>query len=137
MHALVSAEVGAPPALFNEGIAVAHHGASIVGSFDGDPLWNGGSARDHVRALRSAGELPDLSDVLGNADFQALDPNVTYPVAGLFVRYLLDEEGAAPLLTFVASCPRDANGATIRARFREAYGGVELDAWWEGWLAAL
>jgi hypothetical protein len=137
VHALVSAQVGTPPALFSEGIAVAHHGASLVGSFDGDPLWNGASARDRVRLLQSIGGLPDMSEILENEAFQRLPADVTYPVAGLFVRYLLDEAGAAPLLALIASCPRGAAAPTIRARFRDAYGGDDIDVWWSRWLAAL
>lgn len=136
VHALVMSEVGEPPGLFNEGIAVAHHGASFVGDFEGDPLWNGTSARGQVRDIRTRGELPALDDLLENNDFWSHDTNVTYPVAGLFVRYLLDEAGPEPLLSFVRRCPSNASASTTRTRFREAY-GEEIAVWWERWLAAL
>jgi hypothetical protein len=133
VHALILAEVGTPPALFDEGIAVAHHGASISGAFDGDPLWNGEPVRMRVRAIRDGHELPSLDALLPNLDFQKVDPNVAYPVAGSFVRHLIDETGPVPLLSLIADCPRNASAATIRARFRDAY-GEEIDTAWGRWL---
>lgn len=136
VHALIGAEVGTPPALFNEGIAVAHHGASFSGSFDGDPLWNGAPARAQVRAARDAGALPPLDALLENLDFQRVDSDVGYPAAGSFVRYLIDTRGPVPLLSFIARCPREANAAAVRTLFHEAYGEAIDDAWarWLAWL---
>lgn len=136
VHALVIAEVGLSPAFFNEGIAVAHHGASISGDFDGEPLWNGGPVGERVQALNAAGNLPALDDLLESADFAEIDGDITYPVVGSFVRYLLDESGPDPLLALIASCPWDASAATVRARFAEAY-GESIDAAWSRWLGSL
>lgn len=136
VHALILAEVGTPPALFNEGLAVAHHGSSISGPFDGDPLWNGEPVRKRVRAIRDAHQLPTLDALLPNLDFQKVDGNVSYPVAGSFVRRLIDESGPEPLLSLIARCPRDASATTIRTRFQEAY-GEEIETAWARWLAWL
>jgi hypothetical protein len=133
VHSLVTTLVGTPPSLFNEGVAVAHHGASLSGSFDGDPLWNGGSVHARVRSIRAANRLPDLDDIIESEAFSKKDSDVTYPVAGSFVRYLIDQAGVAPFLEFVAHCPRDASAATVHARFRDEY-GEELDSWWAAWL---
>lgn len=136
VHALVMSEVGSSPPLFNEGIAVAHHGASIAGDFGGDPLWNGTSARSLVRAMRTRGEVPPLDDLLEENDFWSYETNLSYPVAGMFVRYLLDEAGPEPLLSFIERCPAGAGAVTVRARFLEAYGQT-IDVWWERWSDAL
>ena len=136
VHSLVTSLVGISPALFDEGIAVAHHGASLSGSFEGDPLWNGGSAHARVRSLRATMQLPALNAIIENEAFEREDPNVTYPVAGSFVRYLIDQAGTTPLLTFIARCPRDASASQVRAHFRDAFGD-DLDAWWARWLAWL
>jgi hypothetical protein len=136
VHVLILTEVGGPPALFGEGIAVAHHGASISGDFDGDPLWNGSPVRPQVRAMRDAGTLPALDAFIENLDFQSLDIDTGYPAAGSFVRHLLDMHGAVPLLSFVSRCPRDADASTVRSLFLEAYGRALDDAWaaWLTWL---
>lgn len=136
VHALITAEVGTPPALFNEGVAVAHHGASFSGELDGDPLWNGLPVRGQVRSLRDAGGVPSLNALLENGAFHGVDAGVSYPVAGSFVRYLIDVYGPDRLVSLLASCPRDASASTVRATVLEAY-DMEIDTLWAEWLAWL
>lgn len=136
VHALVAAEVGTPPALFNEGVAVAHHGASISGPLDGDPLWNGSPLREQVRSLWDSGRVPELDALIENGSFQQLDPGLSYPVAGSFVRYLIDALGPDPLISLIARCPRNATASMVRAVFRDEF-GEELDTFWAEWLSWL
>lgn len=136
VHALIIAQVGTAPGLFNEGVAVAHHGASISGPLDGDPLWNGSPVREQVRLLRDAGSIPQLDALIENDSFQQLNPGLSYPVAGSFVRYLIDVHGSAPLIGLIARCPRNAQASRVRAVFLEEF-GEELDTLWSRWLAWL
>lgn len=133
IHALVTSLVGTPPGLFNEGVAVAYHGASLSGSFEGDPLWNGGSVHAAVRSIRAAARLPDIDDILENGAFARANPEISYPVAGSFVRYLIDQAGVVPFLTLVTRCPRDAPSTRIRDQFTGVY-GADIDSWWTHWL---
>lgn len=136
IHAIITAEIGTPPAFLNEGVAVAHHGASFTGPLDGDPLWNGSPVRPQVRSLRDSGLVPALDVLLENLPFQQIDGGVSYPVAGSFVRYLIDEEGPEKLLLLVSRSPRDASKSSLRTIFRDVY-GVEIDGVWAEWLAWL
>ncbi len=136
VHALFTTLVGEPPALFNEGVAVAHHGASVEGEFDGEPLWNGESVHDLARRFRAQGTLPGLSDLVSSRRFRELDDRITYPVAGSFVRFLIDEGGIDAFKHFAAGTDADGDAATVEADFRKAY-GESLPAWWERWRAFL
>lgn len=136
IHVIIAAEIGTPPALLNEGVAVAHHGASLTGPLDGDPLWNCSPVRPQVRSMRDSGRVPPLDLLLENLAFQQIDDAVSYPVAGSFVRYLIDEDGPKKLLTLLSRSPRDASGSSLRTIFRDVY-GVDIDAVWAEWLAWL
>lgn len=136
VHALFLPNVGSPPPLFGEGVAVAHHGASIQGEFDGAPLWSGTSVHVLSARFRDRGTLPTLDAMLQADSFRALDDQVTYPVAGSFVRFLLDARGAAPFKTMSAKLSYSASRGTARQQFAAAY-GESIDVWWERWLASL
>jgi hypothetical protein len=92
--------------------------------------------RQQVRLLSDSGTLPQLDALIENDSFQQLDPGLTYPVAGSFVRYLIDTHGPAPLIELMARCPRNAQASTVRAVFWEEF-GEELDTLWSRWLAWL
>lgn len=136
IHVVFVDQVGEPPALFNEGVAVAHHGASISGDFEGPPLWNGTSAHQQVRQMLSAGTLPELGALAETNDFRALDDVVTYGIAGSFVRFLIDEGGVDRFKAFAASTHRDDGRAAIDSAFEGEYGAT-LESWWARWMAFL
>lgn len=56
------------------------------------------SIHQSVRAMKQAGLLPPLEQVFGGLRFWSLPSGRAYTVAGSFVRYLLAEYGAVPLL---------------------------------------
>lgn len=132
VHALVSAEWNAAPALMNEGMAVAHQvpvGTSV-------PLWNGTPVDTlAARALR-AGTLPPLAELVESRDFRRYDEGLTYPIAGSFVNSLIARHGYGRLEGFFRSSGRLETAAQLRADFRAAFGeGVEHA--WAVWTASL
>lgn len=133
IHAVFTTLVGLPPSFFNEGVAVAHHGASISGTFDGDPLWNGSSAHDQARAMYVAGILPGLDALIVTTSFWKLDQQKTYAIAGSFVRFLIDEAGMDSFRAFAARSGEGDSASRIRSDFDAVY-GESLEAWWTRWL---
>lgn len=133
-HVLWVELVGRTPTFFNEGVAVAYHGDPIRDRFDRS-VWNGEDI--HVVAGRfvADGDVPSLDALLDTNDFWDHAQNTTYPVAGSFVRWLVDQRGIEAFKSFA----RDVGGgtadpSTVRTRFREAY-GEELGARWADWEA--
>lgn len=136
IHVVFINEVGEPPALFSEGVCVAHHGASLTGSFDGPPLWNGASVHVISRTLLAGGNLPGINELAVTNDFRSLDDQTTYPVAGSFVRFLIDTGGVDPFKQFSASLERGSSRSAIDAAFESAYGET-LASRWSAWRAFL
>jgi hypothetical protein len=130
VHTLVILQIGHPPALFNEGMAVAHQTDPARGILS--PRWNGTDLQDLARAHDAAGRLPALSSLLRSADFFSFDTNVTYPCAGAFVRYLIDTYGLAPLKAYIASATFDDSSSATDSRFQAAYGRT-VASMWEEW----
>jgi hypothetical protein len=136
VHVLVMLQIGHPPALFNEGVAVAHQTdppRSIL-----TPQWNGTDLHQLARQYDADRRLPALSSLLSSRDFFASDDNVTYPCAGSFVRYLIDRHGLRPLKQYVGSATFDDAAAVTEARFLAAYNQSLSSAWteWIAWLRA-
>jgi hypothetical protein len=132
LHIVFVTLVGSPPAFFSEGVAVAHHGASISGDFEGPPLWNGASAHSLARGFLLSGSLPDRNDLLVTNRFWDLDQQVTYPIAGSFVRFLIDGGGIEPFKDFCSAAGRDDSLARIERGFEDVY-GEPFQKWWDRW----
>jgi len=133
VHVLVNLIWGRAPALFGEGIAVAFQSDPVVG--DLVPRWNTRPVDDIAREAWTAGTVPALDDLVLNSSFRTYAEGLTYPLGGSFVHYLLQSRGVAPLRSFFEASGSD-DGATVRDRFRSAY-GEELDAVWDGWRSWL
>lgn len=131
VHAIVIQAWGHPPALFNEGIAVAHQTDPAAGVLV--PRWNGASVHDLARAAA----LPPLDAVVTSKGFFDYSDQLTYPMAGSFVRWLLDTRGPEPMKALFATANFDAPAADTEAKFAAAYGMELRDAWqrWQDWLA--
>src|SRR5262245_4588100 len=126
-----SALFGSPVALFTEGIAVAHQTDPVHG--DLKPRWNGVELHDWAKRFKQQGTLVPLDGLLSTSDFRVVNPDVTYPEAGSFVRFLLDAYGLDRLKQlFQTGSPSDAADA-VRRQFLTVYGrpiaDVERD-WW-------
>jgi hypothetical protein len=137
IHALFTSEVGDSPPLFNEGVAVAHHGASVHGELEGDPLWSGRSVHDIAWEHAQAGTLPDVASLAYWRTFYEFGEQLTYPVAGSFVAFLIDAEGVADLKAFVRAAEGASQGLDrSRTDFLHAY-GFSLEAARDRWLEFL
>lgn len=134
VHTVVILRIGHPPALFNEGIAVAHHMDPVAGVLT--PRWNGQDLHVLARQFDAAGTLPPLGSLLRSQDFFGFNTEITYPASGSFVRYLIDTHGIATLKQVIGPATFNDDAATTRARFQSAYGRSLDQAWeeWRGWL---
>jgi hypothetical protein len=132
VHTLVILQIGHPPALFNEGIAVAHQTDPPQGILR--PRWSGTDLHVLTRQYDAAGRLPAVQSLLRSSDFFSFDSNVMYPCAGSFVRYVIDSHGLGPLKKYFATATFDDAAATTESRFLAAY-GRPLTAVWDEWLA--
>ena len=134
VHTLAILQIGWPPALFNEGIAVAHQTDPAQGILT--PRWNGTDVHALARQYDAAGRLPALSSLLRSSDFFTFDSNVMYPCAGSFVRYLIDTYGLASLKTYFAAATFDDAASVTESRFLAAY-GRSVGSLWEEWRQSI
>ena len=132
VHTLVILLIGHPPALFNEGVAVAHQTDPVRGLLR--PRWNGTDLDELARTYDARGQLPALSALLTSPDFFRFDTNITYPCSGSFVRYLIDRYGLSVFKTYLRSATFDDGAADTQSRFQAAYGRA-LASVWEDWRA--
>jgi hypothetical protein len=134
VHSVVTMHIGHPPALFNEGIAVAHQAL-----FSGNQFvlrWNGRHPDDIAAEQLRAGQLPALDQVLESPRFFDRDEVVMYPIAGSFVRYLIAEHGLSPLKAYFGNSAFTHSAAQTRTAFLAAY-GMTVDDAWAAWRASL
>jgi hypothetical protein len=87
---IISAKLGRPGAFFDEGLAVAL----------GDRGKRGGVSVDTL-AKNDLGRV-ELASVLNT--FDRVDPQVSYPIAGSFVRYLIKLHGLPKVVQFFRAC---------------------------------
>ncbi|NIP60890.1 MAG: hypothetical protein GWM92_06775 [Gemmatimonadetes bacterium] len=134
VHALVSAELTPAPPLVNEGIAVAHR------IFPADEIfearWNGTALDDWARTFRSEGRIPPLEELLRGPDFFRFDTEMTYPMAGSFVKSVIEAHGYGPIRAFFRASTFEDSPSAFRASFQDAFGET-LDAAWARWLERL
>jgi hypothetical protein len=131
---LLTEQMGTPTAFFNEGMAVAHETNPSKNQFE--PYWRGRHVHAIAKDAQQRGEIPPLKSFLETTSFGKIDSNRSYPLAGSFVRYLLDTKGLQATKTFFEkSSVLDAE-ATIRANFLMAY-GMSVDDAWNQWLQFL
>jgi hypothetical protein len=104
VHA-VAGGLGDPGRFFHEGLAVA---------LGDEGRWDGRA----VDALaRAQAQKVDLKTLLKS--FDRLPADVAYPVAGSFVKHLIDREGLPQLIEFFRACPK---GVSVDAAFLRTYG---------------
>lgn len=134
VHTLVTLQIGLPPALFTEGIAVAHSTDPIRGMLT--PVWNSTSIHSLARSFELSGQLPAVSSLVRSTDFARFDSQMTYPCAGSFVRYLIETQGLAPLKAYFRLATFDDAPSVTESRFQSAY-GRSLASLWDEWRARL
>jgi hypothetical protein len=116
---LVAEQLGNPGTFFHEGLAVA------IGD---EAKWGGKSvnaiAKDMVKAGTSVSALV--------AQFDRMDPQRAYPVAGSFVAFLIKTQGIAKTAQFFRAC----SGGNTATAFHHTF-GLSMDEAGAGWVAAL
>jgi hypothetical protein len=127
-------QIGHPPSLFTEGIAVAHSTDPIRGILT--PVWNSTDIHALARSFERSGQLPALSSLLRSTDFARFDDNMTYPCAGSFVHFLIETQGLAPLKAYFRLATFDDAPAVTESRFQSAIGRSVASLWdeWRAWL---
>lgn len=112
---LVAHEMGNPGSFFHEGLAVA---VGNKGRWNGKPVRS--LAKDALRRIALAAVMQQ---------FDGIDTNVSYPVAGAFVASLIEKHGMDAVSGFFRNCP---SPETRDAAFAAAFGislADALDAW--------
>jgi hypothetical protein len=111
--------IGDPGALFQEGLAVELGDQGRFGKAKVDELARGASGQVAFRTLADR--------------FLSVAPEVRYPLAGSFVKFLIAQHGLAKVSEFFRGCP---NERARDARFAQVF-GVTLDAAGSAWITAL
>lgn len=122
IHAITFA-VGRPPALFEEGVAVAYDWRFALDEGDVHALARGKLVQQ---------ELLPLYFLLTTRQFQAYDSPTVYAEAGSFVKYLIDTFGPGKMQSLFA-LPRHSDPQEIETAFQETYGQSVSETekeWW-------
>ena len=134
VHTVVLLTLGHPPALFNEGIAVAHSTDPAAGVLE--PRWNGRDIDDIAAERQRAGQIRELNGVLESPGFFSAGEELMYPLSGSFVRYLIDHHGWPAMKTFLHGRSFNDSATRTRTAFLAAY-GISVDAAWTAWQASI
>ncbi|MCX6154233.1 MAG: hypothetical protein NT007_08740 [Candidatus Kapabacteria bacterium] len=130
VHSVVVNLIGHPPALFNEGIAVAHQALPVDKKFV--PGWNGQDFNLLAKNFKKNGELPPLDDLLGYLSFWNYNSNLTYSVSGSFVRYIINQYGIQKLKDFYKTVRFETPKDSTKLQFKKIY-NFTLDSAWQEW----
>lgn len=128
---LYSLAFGRTVALFSEGLAVAYQVNAPNG--ETEPKWNGTPLHTLAKSFRQQGRLASLTSIVDSTAFRTIDPNVSYPEAGSFVRFLIDTYGLDTLKRLYAVSQLTDSGARASDNFLSVYGMSLVDAeraWW-------
>jgi hypothetical protein len=122
IHAITFA-IGRPPALFEEGVAVAYDWRFALDKGDVHSLARGQLVQQKLLPLYS---------FLTTRGFQTHDSPTVYVEAGSFVKYLIDTFGPGKIRSLFA-LPRDSDPEEIETAFQDIYGQSisEMESeWW-------
>jgi hypothetical protein len=131
---LLTARIGYPTDFFNEGIAVANQVDPLDDSYT--PLWNSNSVHRCANDFLAAGALPSLASIVETTAFRAADPDITYPTAGSFVEYLIEQNGMQQVLQLFPGVSWQDSLAAAGARFQQVF-GISLEQAEQAWHAVL
>jgi hypothetical protein len=129
-----TALIGRPSDFFNEGIAVALSYDPLGDRFVS--IWRTVPIHDIARNLRRNGTLPRIAFIAETDPFRRLNDDVSYPVSGSFISFMLDQSGAQAMKAFFQTSSRFDRLATIETRFRASFGASlqEAEARWHVFL---
>jgi len=131
VHLVLGKNTGSPPQLFNEGAAVAYQAYLVDNKFI--PSWNGDDFHILARDYYFNNNLPTIDSLLTNDSFWRIDPEITYPVTGSFIRYLIDTFGIDQFKEFVYISDFFDSDSTIRTNFHSVYNN-KIDSAWNEWI---
>ena len=134
VHVVAIMLIGHPPALFNEGLAVAHQALPADGILY--PQWNRLHIHDIAKSQLAANVIPPVEALLASTDFFRYNAEAVYPMAGSFVRWLIDQYGLETFRAFVSGATFNQLPATTSARFEAVY-GIPIGIGWNRWKAFL
>jgi hypothetical protein len=117
---LVAGQLGDPGAFFHEGLAV------VLGN---EGKWNGKDVSEVARPVARGASFASLL-----AQFDRMDPQRGYPLAGSFVSYLVRTHGLSRVADFFRGCA--PGGRNRDAVFAQVF-GRSLDAAGADWIASL
>jgi len=125
IHA-VTYQIGRPPALFEEGFAVAYDWRSALDEGDVHALARGKLVQQRILPLHS---------ILTTRDFQVYDSPTVYIEAGSFVKYLMDTYGPDKMRSLF-TLPRYSDSREIEIAFKAVYGQSisEMESEWRAFL---
>lgn len=132
VHTIVTQIIGHPPALFNEGIAVAHQ-TDYFKYPNFIPSWNGEDFDQLSRDYKINNDIPPLENLIESKSFFDYNTNMTYPIAGSFVRYLIDNYGLQKMKGFISTSDFYDKKDITRNNLEEIY-DISLDEIWDEWL---
>src|SRR5258708_4149311 len=118
---LVAERLGNPGTFFHEGLAVA------IGD---EARWGGKSVNAIAKDLVKAGKLTSVSALVNQ--FDRMNPQSAYPVAGSFVAFLIKTQGIAKTAQFFRAC----SGGNTATAFQLTF-GLRLDEAGAGRVATL
>jgi hypothetical protein len=125
VHVIAQEELGRPSDFFDEGLAVNFGGLRVV---DGQVTLFPSALRNfdvdqEARSVLAGGRFPgSIRQVLTSAAFGALSFEITYPLAGSFVKFLLRTRGVPPLKSFFSRSSASDTQATIEGELEAAFG---------------
>jgi len=127
IHA-ITYSMGRPPALFEEGVAVAYDWRFAVEEGDVHALARRNLLLQQLFPLRS---------ILTSSGFQAHNSTTAYIEAGSFVKYLIDTYGPDKMRSLF-TLPRYSDVQEIEVAFKEIYGQSlsEVESEWWAFLRA-
>jgi hypothetical protein len=133
---LYSSAWGSPVALFSEGLAVAYSVDPSRGMFT--PIWHSEPVHTIAGRMRAQGTLIAIARLAETRGFRSFDPNLTYPEAGSFVRFLLDRGGLGPMRQVYAALRANDSIDQVERAVVNAYGRslAELESEWLAFLNA-
>lgn len=131
VHTIVTQLIGHPPAIFNEGIAVAHQ-ADYFKYPKFLPGWNGQNLNRLTKKYKQNGQIPSLDKLLGTYTFGDYSPEITYPISGSFVSYIIDNYGIAKMKEFIGISKFEDSRGKISNDFIRIY-GLAIESVWNEW----
>ena len=131
VHILTDKYWGLPPAIINEGMAVAHQAQLVDGEYV--PGWNGQDFHRLAAEYLSSGELPSMEQMIDSHSFWDHEANMVYALAGSFVRFLLDTYGLDKVRDYHRGAGYWDKLKETDKRMLRAFGKTAAEIWQE-WL---